>query len=126
MAVLGPPTEPITAEQRARFDRDGYLLIRGALRPDEVAAARDALDRVYADAARAGSLGRDGSMHLLGAVAKCPQLVGLTDHPATLGYVWSVLGWNIHIYHSHLDVHPPVRVRTPFRFEMSASPAAAT
>jgi hypothetical protein len=31
--------------------------------------------------------------------------------------VWSILGWNIHIYHSHLDVHPPIRVPMPFRFD---------
>jgi hypothetical protein len=35
----------MTAEQRAAFDRDGYLIIRGALCLDEVAAARDAVDR---------------------------------------------------------------------------------
>lgn len=93
------------AEQRARFERDGYLIIRDALRPDEIATARDALDRVYATAARVGSLGPDGSLHLLSAVATCPEVVGLIDHPATFRYVWSVLGWNIHIYHSHLDVH---------------------
>jgi len=108
---------PVTAEQRAAFDRDGYLIIRGALGPDEVAAAREAIDRVYASMAKAGCLGSDGSMHLLSAVANCPELAGLTDHPATFRYVWSVLGWNIHVYHSHLDVHPPVRVTTPIRYE---------
>ncbi len=87
------------------------------LRPDEAAAAREAIDRVYASMAKAGSLGPDGSMHLLSAVANSPEVVGLIDHPATFGYVWSTLGWNIHIYHSHLDVHPPVRVRMPFRFD---------
>ncbi len=117
IAANAAPTEPMMAEQRARFDRDGYLIIRGAVRPDEVAAARDALDRVYATAARAGSLGPDGSMPLLSAVTNCPEVVGLIDHPATFRYVWSVLGWNIHVYHSHLDVHPPLRVRMPFRFD---------
>ena len=110
------PAVPMTAEQRAAFERDGYLIIRGALCPDEVAAARDAVDRVYTARAKAGSLGPDGSMHLLSAVANCPQVVGLIDHPATFGYVWSALGWNIHVYHSHLDVHPPVRAPGPFRF----------
>jgi ectoine hydroxylase len=108
---------PMTAEQRASFDRDGYLIIRGALGPDEAAAAREAIDRVYASIARAGSLGPDGSMHLLSAVANCPEVAGLIDHSATFPCVWSVLGWNIHVYHSHLDVHPPVRVRMPFRFD---------
>lgn len=116
-AVVAPPTGPISAERRARFDRDGYLIIRGALGPDEVVAARNALDGVYAAAAQDGSLGPNGSMHLLSAVANCPEVVGLIDHPATFAYVWSVLGWNIHVYHSHLDVHPPVREREPFRFE---------
>lgn len=111
------PAVPMTAEQRATFDRDGYLIIRGALRPDEAADAREAIDRVYASMTKAGSLGPDGSMHLLSAVANCPEVAGLTDHPATFGYMWSTLGWNIHIYHSHLDVHPPVRVRMPFRFD---------
>jgi ectoine hydroxylase-related dioxygenase (phytanoyl-CoA dioxygenase family) len=110
-------TTPITAEQQAAFDRDGYVLIRGALGPDEVARARDAIDRVYAFREQAGSLDYGGSMHLLSAVANCPSLVGLTDHPATFPFVWSTLGWNIHIYHSHLDVHPPIRVPMPFRFD---------
>ena len=56
-------------------------------------------------------------MHLLSAVANCPELAGLTDHPATFGCVWSTLGWNVHVYHSHLDVHPPIRVPVPFRFD---------
>ena len=108
---------PMTAQQQAAFDRDGYVLIRGALGPDEVARARDAIDRVYACREQAGSLDYGGSMHLLSAVANCPPLVGLTDHPATFPFVWSTLGWNIHIYHSHLDVHPPIRVPVPFRFD---------
>jgi ectoine hydroxylase len=114
---MSVPADPMTADRRAGFERDGYLMIRGALRPDEVAACAEALDRVYATAAKTGSLQRDGSMHLLSAVANCPQVIGLIDHPATFGYVWSVLGWNIHIYHSHLDVHPPLRLPVPFRFE---------
>jgi ectoine hydroxylase len=111
------PAAAMTAEQRAAFERDGYLIIRDTLCPDEVAGARDAVDRVYAARTTAGSHGPDGSMHLLSAVANCPELAFLTGHPATFGCVWSTLGWNIHVHHSHLDVHPPVRVPEPFRFE---------
>ena len=56
-------------------------------------------------------------MHLLGAVANCRKSPSLIDHPATFPCVWSVLGWNIHVYHSHLDVHPPLRAPLRFRFE---------
>ena len=44
------PAVPMTAEQRAAFDRDGYLIIRGALGPDEAAAAREAIDRIKSEA----------------------------------------------------------------------------
>jgi hypothetical protein len=63
----------MTAEQRPAFDRDSYLIIPGALGPDEAAAVREAIDRVYAAMATAGSLGPDGSMHLLSAAANCPN-----------------------------------------------------
>src|ERR1039457_5758954 len=48
-------------------------------------------------------------MHLLSAVANCPEVAGLTDHPATFPYVWSTLGWNIHVYQvrvGHLRAAP--------------------
>jgi len=65
----------------------------------------------------AGTPCPDGSMHQLSAVTNCPEIAFLTDHPATSPCVWSVLGWNIHIYHSHLDVNPPSRGHTPCRFD---------
>jgi len=64
-----------------------------------------------------GLLPPGGSLHRLSAVAHCPDVAGPVDHPATFPYVWSLLGWNIHVYHSHLDVHPPLAARRPFRFE---------
>ncbi|MDH6119336.1 ectoine hydroxylase [Kitasatospora sp. GAS204A] len=108
---------PMTGEQRARFERDGYLVIRGALDEHEVARYADALDRLHAEERAAGRVGPGGSMHRLCAVAGLPQAVHLIDHPRTFPLVWSVLGWNVHVYHSHLDVHPPIRVPKPYRFE---------
>jgi ectoine hydroxylase len=109
--------QQIPAAAREQFDRDGYLIIRGALTPDEVGRYTAALDRAYAAVAADGRIQRGNSMHQLSAVANCPEAAALLDHPATFGYVWSLLGWNIHVYHSHLDVHPPLPDRRPFRFE---------
>jgi hypothetical protein len=96
---------PITAEQRAAFDRDGYLIIRGALGPDEAAAAREALDRVYTSMAKAGSLAPDGSMHLLSAVANCPEVVGFDRPP---GHV------SLRVVDSRLEhSRPPLSPRRP-------------
>jgi ectoine hydroxylase len=111
------PITPMTPEQRAQFEQDGYLILRGALTPTEVEYYVAALDRVYAEQEASGGIKPGGSMHVLSAVANCREAVGLIDHPATFPLVWSILGWNAHIYHSHLDVHPPVQVEPPYRFE---------
>jgi ectoine hydroxylase-related dioxygenase (phytanoyl-CoA dioxygenase family) len=111
------PTAAMTPEQRAQFEQDGYLIIRGALTPTEVEYYTAAIDRVYAEQEAAGAVKPGGSMHVLSAVANCKEAVGLIDHPATFPLVWSMLGWNVHIYHSHLDVHPHIPVKAPFRFE---------
>jgi ectoine hydroxylase-related dioxygenase (phytanoyl-CoA dioxygenase family) len=106
-----------TADERAQFERDGYLIIRGALKSDEVGYYRDALERVYKASEAGGRIQPGASLHQLSAVANCPEAVGLLDHPVTFPYVWSILGWNIHIYHSHVDVHPKLPSARPFRFE---------
>jgi len=107
----------MTDAQRMQFERDGYLLVRGALDESEVAAYAAALDRVYAAQQAEGRIKRGGPMHLLSAVTNCREAIALTDHPATFPLVWSVLGWNVHIYHSHLDVNPPILAHASYRFE---------
>jgi ectoine hydroxylase-related dioxygenase (phytanoyl-CoA dioxygenase family) len=105
---------PMTDDQRERFDRDGYIVLPGVLTGDEVARYTAAVDEVYRQAAARGELGPDRSLHRLSAVASCPELSGLVDHPGAFALVWSVLGWNVHVYHSHVDVHPPVSAARPF------------
>jgi hypothetical protein len=116
-ASVGPGVTAMTRAERAAFDRDGFLLVPGALSDAEVVYYTQAVDRIYAARVRAGAVRPGGPMHLLGAAANCREAVGLIDHPSTFPLVWSVLGWNVHIYHSHLDVHPPLRQWQPFRFE---------
>jgi hypothetical protein len=105
------------ALRQAEFERDGFTVLRGALTPDETGFYAEALDRVYQAASAAARIDLGGPLHQLSAVAHCPEAAALVDHPATFPYVWSILGWNIHVYHSHLDVHPPLRGPRPFRFE---------
>src|SRR5258708_36397076 len=106
-----------TATEREQFDRDGFLIIRGALTPDEVGSYQNALDHAYQSAQADGRVMPGESLHQLSAVAHCPEAVSLIDHPATFPYVWSILGWNIQLYHSHLDVHPRLPDYRPYRFE---------
>jgi ectoine hydroxylase len=69
-----------TAAEREQFDRNGFLVIRGALTPDETSFYRKALDRAYRTAQAGGRIAPGEPMHQLNAVAHCPEAVGLVDH----------------------------------------------
>jgi ectoine hydroxylase len=115
--LAGGVVTPMTAEQRAAFECDGFVVVPGVLSGAEVDFYARALDRVYKAQQAAGAVAPGGAMHLLGAVANCPEAAPLIDHPGAFSLVWSVLGWNVHIHHSHLDVHPPVAAQRGFRYE---------
>jgi ectoine hydroxylase-related dioxygenase (phytanoyl-CoA dioxygenase family) len=116
-ATAAAVAAPMAKELREQFEREGYLVVPGALDSAQVDRCTAALDGVYEAEQAAGRVAQGAAMHKLSAVASCPAMVGLIDHPAVFPLVWSVLGWNIHIYHSHLDVHPPIRLPKPYRFE---------
>jgi ectoine hydroxylase-related dioxygenase (phytanoyl-CoA dioxygenase family) len=107
----------MTAEQRRLFDEQGFLVVPQVLEPAELARFTAAVERVYEANRDLGQLAPDGSLHRTSAVAASPELAELMVHPKAFNLVWSVLGWNIHVYHSHLDVHPTARQERPFRFE---------
>ncbi len=103
--VEAPAWIPMTADERAEFERDGFLVIRSVLNHEEIARARTAILR-YRE-----KVGAVGALHQLSAVTTLPELAFLLDHPVAFRYVWSLLGWNVHVYHSHIDVHPQLHER---------------
>jgi ectoine hydroxylase len=104
-------------DERASFERDGYLTVPSVLDADEVAYYTGVVDALYERRIASGELRAGDALHQLSAAHTCPELAPLVDHPRLLGYVWSILDWNVHVYHSHIDVHPPVVGERPFRFE---------
>src|ERR687897_630286 len=86
---------------RAAFERDGYVLIEGALSPDEIERVTAAVDR---EAEREDG---DGPLHLLAFCGRDGAFLELLDHPRTIPLVVDPLGSNVLMYHSHLDVPPP-------------------
>jgi ectoine hydroxylase len=118
-AVISPPEPgaavwtPLTDRERADFERDGFVIIRGALTGTEINTGRAAITQAYGVARSAGRLSPTHAMHELSAVSRAPQTAFLLDHPATLRFVWSLLGWNVHVHHSHLDIHPPLAAAQP-------------
>jgi ectoine hydroxylase len=86
---------------------NGFVLVPGALRPPALARLTAALDRVYEEEVVKGRTQAGGPMHLLGELGRDDAFLDLLDHPAVFPLVWRELGWNIHLYHCHLDVTPP-------------------
>ena len=84
------------------FERDGFVVVPGALEPAELHRLEDAVDRVWEEEA-----GSDGPLHRLAFAGLDDAFLELVDHPACLPLLCDVLDWNIYVYHCHLDIHPP-------------------
>jgi ectoine hydroxylase-related dioxygenase (phytanoyl-CoA dioxygenase family) len=92
---------------------DGFQVVPGALSAATVARLNAALDRVYDEERQAGRVAEGDAMHMLGGIGRDDAFVDLVDQPAVFPAIWRELGWNIHVYHSHLDVTPPPRAGAP-------------
>jgi ectoine hydroxylase len=88
---------------REQLERDGYAVVEGALEPAAVERLTAAVERVR----RAESPNGD-ALHRLAFLGLDETFLDLVDHPAVLPLVLDVLGWNVYVYHCHLDVHPPL------------------
>jgi ectoine hydroxylase len=100
-----------TAELTARLDeleRNGYVMIPGAVDADALARLTAVVDRVRREETVAGRAGTDGSIHTLEVIDRDRLLADLLVTPKVFPLVCAALGWNIHLYHSHIDVHPPL------------------
>jgi hypothetical protein len=99
--------EPITPEQREEFQREGILLIRGALTERQRDRLEKAVDRVYSEERESDHLKPDGTLHMLGFLPRDDAFGDLLTHGRTFPYIWGLAGWNIYSHHNHLDVTPP-------------------
>jgi ectoine hydroxylase len=104
-AAERPPAT--VGSRRAALSRAGLVAVPGALAPSEVERLAAALDRVYRGERSAGRIRAGEAMHLLGGIDRDDAFLELVDHPRVFPLIWGELGWNIHLYHSHLDVTPP-------------------
>jgi ectoine hydroxylase-related dioxygenase (phytanoyl-CoA dioxygenase family) len=108
-------TSLISAEQRHTFETTGLLAVPDALSPEQVNMFSDLHDRMYAEERAAGQLAssatgsnRAGAMHAFGFVVRDPAYLELLDLQTVFPLVCGLLGWNIHMYHCHIDQHPPM------------------
>lgn len=98
----------LTEQERADFERDGYFIVENALEPDRVARLIAATDRVAEEARAQRGLAPGDKLAVNDFIGKDADYVELIDWYKTFPKVWDILGWNIQIYHSHLNVTPPM------------------
>ncbi len=91
-----------------QLDREGYVVIEDALDAAQVARLTAVVDRIAAEHDAPGA-----PVHELEIADRDPALTELLVNPAVLPVIATALGWNIHLYHSHIDVHPPVSDPVP-------------
>jgi ectoine hydroxylase-related dioxygenase (phytanoyl-CoA dioxygenase family) len=84
------------------LERDGYVVLEDALARLEVARLTQAVDRVWRERRPDGT-----ALHELSFLGLDDAFVELVDHSRLLPLVVEALGWNVYVYHCHLDVHPP-------------------
>ena len=83
----------LTEAERTKFERDGFVVIENALPAPMVEGLIEAVDSVKAG---------------VDFIGKDDRFLELIDWHRTLPKVWGILGWNIHLYHTHITVTPPV------------------
>ena len=97
----------LTAEQKAAFDRDGFLIVRDALSPELLGRVLEASERLFEEGFRKEGLSARNHWQMRNCIGVDPVFLEVLDNPAILPLVAGILGWDIHLITSHLIVRPP-------------------
>ena len=108
------PFEPepylaLTESQRRQFDEDGFILIEDALTPDHVDRLIDVVDELYEKYHKAHGTSPKAAYQIRNSLALHEELFALIEYPKILPMVVDVMGVNIQIRTSHVDVRPPMK-----------------
>lgn len=102
----------LTEEERTEFERQGLLVVPGALPAALADRLEAALDRVHHNRRRSG-LAEHQNMFEPNFLRHDPVFLELLDWPRVFPKVWGILGWNIYLYHAHCGVNPPLPAGAP-------------
>jgi ectoine hydroxylase-related dioxygenase (phytanoyl-CoA dioxygenase family) len=94
----------LTHDERLFFEEHGYLVVEDALDQSMTERLIAVVDRV--DSRERTGENRGKLLSVTNVIHEDSAMVDLIDWPRVFPKVWGILGWNIHQYHSHLDVTP--------------------
>lgn len=97
----------LTDQERRHFEKQGFLVVENALSQEMLDRLTTAADRLYEEALEAGQTTPDKAWGVANFLGKDNAFLDLLDWPTTLPKVWSILGWNIFLYHAHMHIKPP-------------------
>jgi ectoine hydroxylase-related dioxygenase (phytanoyl-CoA dioxygenase family) len=109
-AEMVTPAEEVvrlTPQQKAAFDRDGFLVVRDALAPELVDRLIAVADRLFDAGFAKDGLSARGHWQMRNCLPQDDIFLELLDHPNILPLVAGILNWDIHLITSHLLVRPP-------------------
>ncbi|QGN34421.1 phytanoyl-CoA dioxygenase family protein [Microlunatus sp. Gsoil 973] len=96
----------LTEEDRATFERQGFLQIEDALTADHVKLLTEVTDRIHERYVAAGNPDNQ-AMFVPNFIPEDKLFLDLVDYEPILPKIWGILGWNLSIYHAHMIVTPP-------------------
>jgi len=98
----------LTEQEKLAFERVGFFVIEDALPPSLVEQLVQVVDRLDAQYRPVRGRGPHELLNLLDFIGKDALFLELLDWPRTFPKVWGLLGWHIQLYHSHMNVTPPL------------------
>lgn len=104
------PGRPLDADAIERYRRDGFLLLPPSFLPETVLSIVDsALPEVLAEPGPARILERDGTTvrSVYGLHQSQPAIADLTRLPALLGAVQQLLGGEVYVHQSKINIKAP-------------------
>ncbi|WP_217369532.1 phytanoyl-CoA dioxygenase family protein [Nonomuraea antri] len=96
----------LSAEQRARFDEDGFVVVPGVLSRDEVNTLREVAESPAVRKSRHDQGGTERTVHDYDIACSEPVLWDFATHPGVLDAVESIIGEHIQLHHSKLAATP--------------------
>ncbi len=97
----------LTEDERLDFERNGFLIIPDALTPQMTSDIEAVVDRIDAQHRSETEIDAHEWLHKLDFVGQDEVFLDLLDWHKTFPKVWGILGWNIQLYLTHMDVTPP-------------------
>tara|TARA_Y100000588_G_scaffold221356_1_gene235203 strand:- start:150 stop:1034 length:885 start_codon:yes stop_codon:yes gene_type:complete len=98
----------LTDKERDEFEENGFIVVEDVLSPQMVKDLTKQVDRVDTDYRNAMGLGPCEVLELIDFVGRDDLFLELLDWPRTFPKVWEILGWNLQLYTSHMNITPPV------------------